>query len=182
MASIEQLRDIHLDLVAAELLDPRRYQVSPTYCDMCDAHPDSPHDQVRLCPECEFIESELGGDLAAVAKYLSHTDSIESEAERSLWLAYLKSPHTMRTVDLVPQHQVQRYRLDFADIGRKVAIEVDGLAYHNGQDSFIHDQHRQRDLQRLGWFVIRFAAKEALTHPESCLGEIRSLIQAKTTC
>jgi very-short-patch-repair endonuclease len=104
---------------------------------------------------------------------------IESPAERSLWSEYLRSAPMRQRFSLSPQRQVGRYRLDFADITRKVAVEVDGLVYHNGQDSFIRDQQRQRDLQALGWTVIRFAAKEALDDPQRCLREIARLVEAR---
>ncbi len=97
----------------------------------------------------------------------------ESPAEESLWGAYLKRELRFH---MTPQHKVGRYRLDFAIVDKKVAIEVDGLTYHNGQESFIRDQQRQRDLQAAGWKVIRFAAKEALDNPQRCLAEIERLI------
>lgn len=37
-------------------------------------------------------------------------------------------------------------RPDFGDPWRRIAVEVGGLAHHNGQDSFVKDQQRQRDL------------------------------------
>lgn len=98
--------------------------------------------------------------------------STESPAEEALWRAY---HHTNQPYTLTPQHKIGRYRLDFAIIDRKIAVEVDGLTYHNGQDSFIKDQQRQRDLQAQGWTVIRFAAKEVTDNPRRCLDEIARL-------
>jgi len=95
----------------------------------------------------------------------------ESPPEKSLFRAAQGG-----TLKLTPQHKVGRYRLDFAIVDKKVAIEVDGLTYHNGQESFIRDQQRQRDLQAAGWQVIRFAAKEALDNPQRCLAETERLI------
>ena len=75
-------------------------------------------------------------------------------------------------IKIHPQHHIGKYRVDFADPSRMIAIEVDGLAYHNGQESFIRDQQRQRDIQSAGWTVIRFAAKEVLDDPVTCLAEV----------
>jgi len=118
----------------------------------------------------------FAGDLGAVALWVRHQGDIESAAERALWKAYLLSPETLIAIDLLPQHRVGRYRLDFADPSRKIAIEVDGLAFHSGQAAFIRDQQRQRDLLAEGWTVIRFAAKEATATPNHCLAEIRRMV------
>lgn len=93
----------------------------------------------------------------------------ESPPER----AFFTVAEADKDVTFTPQHKVGRYRLDFAIIDKKIAVEVDGLTYHNGQESFIRDQQRQRDLQALGWRVIRFAAKEVTTNPAKCLAEVK---------
>jgi len=61
------------------------------------------------------------------------------------------------------------YRLDFALPDAERAIEIDGLAYHNGQESFIRDRNRQRDLEMEGWRVLRFAAKEVMQDAKACV-------------
>jgi very-short-patch-repair endonuclease len=140
---------------------------------MCDKHPGYPGIGIRLCPDCKSLEQEFGGDLGAVAKHLEHRAAITSPAERALWMEYLRSPDVLRAFDLQPQHPAGRYRIDFADPGKHLAIEVDGLAYHNGQESsFMKDQQRQRDLMAQGWRVVRFAAKQVMDDPRWCLGEI----------
>lgn len=53
----------------------------------------------------------------------------------------------------------------------KFGVEIDGLAYHNGQDSFMRDRARQRALEADGWRIIRFAAKEVLNDPQKCFEE-----------
>ncbi len=63
----------------------------------------------------------------------------------------------------------QDYRLDFADADRKLCIEIDGLEYHNGQDSFMRDRSRERALQMDGWRVLRFAAKEVMNDAHKCV-------------
>ncbi|WP_440106780.1 hypothetical protein [Streptosporangium sp. H16] len=50
------------------------------------------------------------------------------------------------------QHPVavgdHRYRLDFLIAGSRlrVAIELDGFAFHHGRQAFVHDRIRQNDL------------------------------------
>ena len=73
--------------------------------------------------------------------------------------------------DLEPQVKIsaggKNYRLDFYSPSRQFAIEVDGLRWHNG-DSFIKDQHRQRDLENAGIRFHRYAAKEVMNDAQDC--------------
>jgi very-short-patch-repair endonuclease len=75
--------------------------------------------------------------------------------------------------NLTPQYELtvngQKYRLDFADDSRKLCIEIDGLAYHNGQEAFMRDRSRERDLLMDGWKVLRFAAKEVMIDADKCV-------------
>lgn len=95
---------------------------------------------------------------------------VESPAEASFYEA------AKQRIDVTPQYKTGPYRLDFAIVHKRVGIEIDGLTYHNGQESFIKDQQRQRDLQSRGWTIIRFAAKEALDKPEWCVSEVERLL------
>ena len=74
---------------------------------------------------------------------------------------------------LFPQFPItlngQKYRLDFADNSRKLCIEIDGLAHHDGQEAFMRDRSRERDLLMDGWKVLRFAAKEVMIDADKCV-------------
>lgn len=98
----------------------------------------------------------------------------DSKVEADFWQAHreIGSPIT----DLEAQFEIttpqfKRYRLDFFSPQLRLAIEVDGLAYHNGQESFISDRTRQRDLEVMGIRVMRFAAKEVMEDPIKCARE-----------
>jgi very-short-patch-repair endonuclease len=95
----------------------------------------------------------------------------DSEVERLFWEAHMYAGRPIG--DLTPQYETtangRNYRLDFYSPSRKRAIEVDGLAYHNGQDSFIRDRNRQRDLEMAGVRVLRFAAKEVMRDAADCV-------------
>jgi very-short-patch-repair endonuclease len=101
----------------------------------------------------------------------------ESPPEQMFW----DSINDVGCIELayaVPQFKLEteagRYRLDFAIPDRRLAIEVDGLAFHNGQDSFIRDRNRQRDLEMSGWRVLRFAAKEVMNDAKACVRQAAS--------
>jgi len=76
-------------------------------------------------------------------------------------------------LELTPQYEVtangKNYRLDFADYSRKLCIEIDGLAHHDGQEAFMRDRSRERDLLMDGWKVLRFAAKEVMIDADKCV-------------
>lgn len=82
---------------------------------------------------------------------------IESPAERSFWEAC-----TLLKLlpGLTPQHKVDKYRLDFAIPPAKFAVEIDGHNYHSTPAQKASDTARQRDLEMLGWRIIRFTGRE----------------------
>lgn len=97
----------------------------------------------------------------------------ESAPEQMYWQAWsnFAASHDNYFDALCPQVAVGKYRLDFGNPDIKFGVEIDGLAYHNGQDSFMRDRARQRALEADGWRIIRFAAKEVLNDPQKCFEE-----------
>lgn len=96
--------------------------------------------------------------------------TFQSEPERMFWEA------ASGYFDITSQHPVGRYFLDFAIPKHMIGIEVDGLAFHNGQESFIADRKRQREIEAAGWRVIRFAAKEVMSDARGCVSEVARII------
>jgi very-short-patch-repair endonuclease len=92
----------------------------------------------------------------------------DSPAETAFWDAYRKAIPSELT-GLVAQHNVGRYRLDFAIPHRRMGIEIDGLQYHSSQESIIKDRRRQRELEQQGWRIVRFAAKEVFDNADECV-------------
>jgi len=76
---------------------------------------------------------------------------------------------------IIPQYQVGKYFLDFAMPAIKLGMEIDGLAYHNGQESFMKDRRRQREIESQGWRIVRFAAKEISLNVSGCFGEFEDI-------
>jgi hypothetical protein len=74
----------------------------------------------------------------------------------------------------VPQHEVRANgkviaRLDFAYVDRRIAIELDGAAYHSGLIAEKRDRRRDNRLGALGWRVLRFDWDEVTRAPEYVL-------------
>jgi very-short-patch-repair endonuclease len=122
--------------------------------------------------------------LAKLARDLTWRASKDASVpEKLFWDTYhISQDHDF--VELVPQYEVvgpnYRYRFDFAYPRLKVAVEIDGLAYHSGQTAIMRDHRRQRQLERDDWRFIRFAAKEVLVDPERCVREVALSIRHLT--
>ena len=70
-------------------------------------------------------------------------------------------------------HPVAGYKVDVAFPLPKVAIEVDGLAFHSSADDFQNDRVRQNAIALAHWQVLRFTWLDLTEHPERVIAEIR---------
>ena len=69
--------------------------------------------------------------------------------------------------------------IDFADPELKIAIEVDGRAFHSDRRSFERDRERQNMLVIRGWIVLRFTWERLLNDPEGVVAEINAAIDSR---
>lgn len=74
---------------------------------------------------------------------------------------------------LVSQHAVKNgaYRLDFAFPRLELGIELDGYTYHSDREAFNNDRRRQREIEALGWRIIRFSGDELRHDIAACVRE-----------
>lgn len=70
-------------------------------------------------------------------------------------------------------HPVQDYLVDLAFPLERVAIEVDGWAWHVSADRFVDDRRRQNVLVNLQWTVLRFTWHDLVGRPDGVVDEIR---------
>jgi very-short-patch-repair endonuclease len=99
-----------------------------------------------------------------------------SVPEDILWATYSSTTSRWHSLaGLKRQVPVLGYFLDFGIPARKLGIEVDGLAFHGGQEAWARDHQRQRRIEAAGWKVTRFTAREAAEHPVAVLNEINRL-------
>ena len=59
-----------------------------------------------------------------------------------------------------------KFRLDFAWISQRVALEVDGFQCHDGLERFVSDRQRANLLTGSGWYVLRTTLSEIRRDPE----------------
>lgn len=63
--------------------------------------------------------------------------------------------------------------LDIAFPERRLAIEVDGMAYHSDVDQFVRDRRRQNAIVGEGWTVLRFSWWDLTERPDYVVRTIR---------
>ncbi len=86
-----------------------------------------------------------------------------------------------RIPNLRPQIEIGFYRVNFALIEKKIAIEIDGHEYHKTREQRTYDAQRERYLQLNGWRVIRFTGSEVSRNPTGCIDEVAKLINVFET-
>lgn len=84
---------------------------------------------------------------------------------------------------LTYQHPIKdgAYRLDFAYEPARLGIELDGYSYHSGRDAFTRDRQRQRDIESLGWHIIRFSGDELRNDITSCINDVRKRLRQRSS-
>lgn len=110
--------------------------------------------------------------------------------ERLLTMATEESVLERRFLDLARRHDLPTLthqfelwsggrfvaRIDSCLPDRKLAIEVDGYAYHSSPEAFQRDRERQNQLVALGWTVLRFTWHDVVHRPAAVAATIRDAI------
>ena len=71
--------------------------------------------------------------------------------------------------------------LDAAVPELRLAIELDGAAFHGSAVDRERDTRRDVALAALGWVVLRFSYRRLTTDPEACRREILQVCAARRT-
>lgn len=85
---------------------------------------------------------------------------------------------------ITPQASVKKFRVDFViedqdHPGLKVAVECDGHDFHERtKQQAQKDRSRDRELQALGYLVLRYTGSEIWRDPYKCAEDIQSKIWA----
>ncbi len=73
----------------------------------------------------------------------------------------------------------RRYVLDAAWEDVKLAVELDGAAFHGSREQRERDLRRDAGLAAAGWLVIRFSHHRLTTEPDACRAEIEAAWRAR---
>jgi very-short-patch-repair endonuclease len=112
--------------------------------------------------------TRIGALVAAAA------DRAESAAERRM-IAILRGAGLAGWQRAVP---FERWTIDFAFPDARLAIEVDGWAYHSDVDRFRADRSKGNALVRAGWRLLRFTWHDLVSRSEYVVAEIRASLLA----
>jgi very-short-patch-repair endonuclease len=88
-----------------------------------------------------------------------------TKAEACLWKFVLRAG-TMRGYTFRRQRPVLNYIADFMCKELKLVIEVDGITHYD-DETRIKDELRQKDLETVGFVVLRFNDNEVLNNIDS---------------
>jgi very-short-patch-repair endonuclease len=75
-------------------------------------------------------------------------------------------------------YPVNGYDVDLAFPAYRVAIEVDGWAWHSDVARFRHDRRRQNAIVLAGWTILRFTWHDVTERPAAVIAEIRMALPA----
>ena len=103
------------------------------------------------------------------------------ESELEIWGVRRVLPGPPEVPACVQQHPVRLHdgrwvRLDAAYVETRVAVELDGAAFHGSRVARERDLRRDSALAALGWVVLRFSYERLSQDPEGCRAEIVAVI------
>ncbi len=108
----------------------------------------------------------------------------DSPIEQSFWEAWLRANERLYygvpQFALEPQYPIGKYKVDFAHVDTKTAIELDGFATHSSTDDIANDRRRHRWIEEQGWHIIRFGGKEIHHNVFNCAMEALKLLGKRT--
>ncbi len=86
-------------------------------------------------------------------------------------------------VHVLPQRQVtvdgRTYRVDYELAGaeQRIAVELDGYAFHSARDAFTYDRLRQNDLAATGRVILRFSYDAVRLDTRRCVAQLQAAMQ-----
>jgi very-short-patch-repair endonuclease len=108
----------------------------------------------------------------AAALLTAAADRADSAAERIV-INLLRAAGITGWQPGFPFHQ---WKIDIAFPGARVAIEIDGWAWHSDVERFRTDRHKGNALVRAGWAVLRFTWHDLTNRPDYVLAQIKAAL------
>jgi very-short-patch-repair endonuclease len=157
-------------------------------------------DCIRFLPAADAVtvldraQQRSRVSLARVAELVPHYGAGTGQARRLLAAATGEhSPAERLATSLLRRAKIRGWRTNFAiqlegrhvviDIAfpeSKVAIEIDGWAFHIDADAFQRDRWRQNLLVRHEWRVLRFTYRDLIERPPAVVAEIVAATRQST--
>lgn len=136
------------------------------------------------------LHAELASPLPhagrAVLRHLLDLLADGCESELEIWGVTHVLPGPPVVPRWVQQHRVRLstgrwIELDAAYPEARVAIELDGAAFHGSRSAREKDLRRDSALAALGWVVLRFSYARLVSDPEACRREIEAVVRLRLT-
>lgn len=102
------------------------------------------------------------------------SDGARSEAERLL----IRLLRAAKISGWRANYPVCGYVVDVAFPKQKVAVEVDGWAFHHDRTAFQNDRARQNKISLNGWQVLRFTWLDLTEYPHRVIAEIAAAVRS----
>lgn len=133
-----------------------------------------------MASETRFANKLSPRDILQVMlnEYAYRYPRLGSPIEQAFWDKWHESSFH-QVYKLTPQHPIGRYRVDFAHISTMTAIELDGFASHSSTEDIAKDRKRQREIEEMGWHVIRFGGKEIHHNVAQCVKETIQILAGR---
>ena len=123
---------------------------------------------------------------AGKAALMTLLDLVEQgcESELEIWGVTHVLPGLPRVPAPVQQYGVRlgngrTVRLDAAWPELRIAVELDGAAFHGSREARERDLRRDTALAALGWVVLRFSYARLMADPEGCRREIEAVVRQR---
>jgi very-short-patch-repair endonuclease len=120
---------------------------------------------------CRFLGHRGSADMCRLL--VAAADRADSAAERIV----VRLLRAARVTGWVLGHPFGPYRIDVAFPDVKVAVEIDGWAWHVDHDRFVGDRRKQNALVRAGWTVLRFTWHDLTRAPHSVVAQIVAALE-----
>ncbi len=83
------------------------------------------------------------------------------------------------SIELQHQYPVLRYRIDFAHVASKVAIELDGQDFHSRKKDRNKDYQRQHAIEDEGWTFVRFTGSQVWGDIDACVSRVYKVVSER---
>ncbi len=137
-----------------------------------EAHFDGKHGRAYLAALQSTIKRLPRHTRAVLAQAIVGADSVP---ERALTRALAPHVAVRNNVPIGP------YRWDLVLDEHKVAIEVDGYVYHNGEgrERFEIDRQKLNDAVQRGWRPLHFTATTIEHHLDAAVGQVLAIVRGR---